>query len=97
MLECSVVFRRRGAALSSAVQTIDEIFVVPIYSLLSRTPADYLDFLLHEGALDRAAEVVARADLRHETDAEIARREVRSILTAAEVDLLTPPLPTLDD
>ena len=99
MLEYSVVFRRAYGDKDSTTtkNTIDEIFVVPVCSILSVTPRAYLDFLLEAGALHRAANVVAAANLRRRDTAaaETLRREVRSILTAAEVDTLTPPLPQI--
>lgn len=100
MLEYSVVFYRQNTlkeSLSAANRIIDEIFVVPVCSIMASTPRAYLDFLLRAGALDRAADVVAAANLhRADTDAaETVRREVRAILTAAEVDVLTPPIPQI--
>jgi hypothetical protein len=96
MLEYAVVFHRAGWADTLPKNTIDEIFVVPVYSLFATSPAAYLDFLHRVGALDRAAEIVRAANLRRPEAAETARREVRAILTAAEVDLLLPPLPAID-
>lgn len=99
MLEYSVVFHRAYGGKDGAASKngIDEIFVVPVCSILSETPHAYLDFLLAAGALDRAASVVAAANLRRAdtSAAETLRREVRAILTAAEVDVLTPPIPTI--
>ncbi|MBA3826378.1 MAG: hypothetical protein H0X24_21065 [Ktedonobacterales bacterium] len=99
MLEYSVVFHRASGGKDGNAKgnTIDEIFVVPVCSILSITPRAYLDFLLEAGALHRAADVVAAANLRRRDTAaaETLRREVRSILTAAEVDALTPPLPPI--
>jgi hypothetical protein len=99
MLECSVVFHRAPSVRDGATgaNALDEIFVVPVCSILSVTPRAYLDFLQAAGALDRAAEIVAAANIRRRDAAatETLRREVRSILTAAEVDTLTPPLPDI--
>jgi hypothetical protein len=96
MLEYAVVFHRLGRADHAPKNTIPEIFVVPVHSLFATSPAAYLDFLRRAGALDRAAEIVRTANLRRPSAAETVRREVRAILTAAEVDLLLPPLPVLD-
>jgi hypothetical protein len=100
MLECSIVFQRQrhGTERQALVARVEEIFVVPVCSILALTPQAYLDFLRRVGALRRAARLVATANLRR-ADAEAAetlRREVRAILTAAEVDLLTPPIPKLN-
>ncbi len=98
MLECSVVFHRQRRGRDGLTVAIEEIFVVPVCSILSVTPQAYIDFLEQVGALRRAARKVATANL-HRADAEAAetlRREVRAILTAAEVDMLTPPLPQLN-
>lgn len=91
MLECSVVFRRQSApeaAPATVERAIDEIFVVPVCSVLAPSKAAFLEFLRRSGALELAAEVVAGANLRRASAAEIARREVRAIFTAAEVDAL---------
>jgi hypothetical protein len=99
MLECSLVFHRQQRGTDAlATVAVNEIFVVPVCSILSTTPHAYLEFLEKVGALRRAARKVATANLRR-ADAETAetlRREVRAILTAAEVDLLTPPIPQLN-
>ncbi len=95
MLECSLVFQQQRG--TDARTVIHEIFVVPVCSILSVTPSAYLEFLEKAGALHHAARKVATANLRR-ADAETAemlRREVRAILTAAEVDLLTPPIPQI--
>lgn len=99
MLEYSIVFHRTNnhASRAQKANSIDEIFVVPVCSLFADNPHAYLTFLQQAGALDRAANVVAAADLARAEAAEIARREVRSIFTAAEVDLITPELPRLEE
>lgn len=89
MLEYSVVFRRTGSVRSATTlvdRLLDEIFVVPVCSIFTTTPGAYLDFLRRSGALDRATAVVAGANLRRTRSAELTRREVRAIFTAAEVD-----------
>jgi hypothetical protein len=100
MLEYSIVFYRHHNDKEAAImpnRVIAEIFVVPVCSILSHTPHAYLDFLQKAGALDRAAEVIAAAnvDRADSESAETVRREVRAILTAAEVEVLTPPIPQL--
>lgn len=98
MLEYSIVFHRTNnrASTSKKANSIDEIFVVPVCSLFADNPHAYLSFLQQAGALDRAANVVAAADLARAEAAEITRREVRAIFTAAEVDLITPALPSIE-
>lgn len=93
MLECSLVFHRKGqmpAQASAMGRMLDEIFVVPVCSIFAATPSTYVEFLQQAGALERASRIVAAADLRRPRSAEIARREVRAIVTAAEVEALTP-------
>lgn len=98
MWEYSIVFVRenaRQAAWCEANRRIDEIFVVPVCSMFANSPRAYLAFLQEAGVLERVADLVATANLRREDAAEVVRREVRAILTAAEVDVLTPPIPQI--
>lgn len=122
MLECALVFHRRGIleagdpaqdghhahlpedsakdlardlAYNRRSCRLDEIFIVPVCSMLADNAHAYLDFLREVGALERAARVIAAARLHQPRAAELARRAVRAIVTEAEVQALAPQIDLL--
>ncbi len=100
MLECALVFRRQGKNVIIAEHTsrhIEEIFIVPVCSILAQSPASYIAFLEEEGALARALAIVAAANLKQPRTAELTRRKVRALVTEAEVKALAPQINTITD
>ncbi len=93
MLECCLAFQFR-----TANSTVPGIFVVPVCSVFWTSLPGYLEYLRDTGALDQASTLIAATDLRHATTEaiETLRREVRALLTAAEVECLLPSLPSLE-
>jgi hypothetical protein len=61
------------------------LFVAPIYSTLALDDSAYEQFLWQSGALDGALALLALVDLTQPAAAETARREIASLVIAAEV------------
>jgi hypothetical protein len=78
---------RRGAAKLDAVRT-EELFVVPICSTLALDPASYERFLSASGVLDEALQILGNLSLAEAERAETARKEIQSIVMAAEVQYI---------
>jgi hypothetical protein len=64
---------------------IPALFVAPIYSTLALDDVAYEQFLWQSGALDGALALLALLDLSQPEAAETARREIASLVIAAEV------------
>jgi hypothetical protein len=74
----------------TAENTLDQhaitaLFVAPIYSTLALDDTSYEQFLWQSGALDGALALLALLDLSQPEAAETARREIASLVIAAEV------------
>ena len=61
------------------------LFVAPIYSTLALDDLAYEQFLWQSGALDGALALLSILDLAQPEAAETARREIASLVIAAEV------------
>jgi hypothetical protein len=61
------------------------LFVAPLYSTLALDDHAYEQFLWRSGALDGALALLALLDLTQPEAAETARREIASLVIAAEV------------
>jgi len=61
------------------------LFIAPIYSTLALDDLTYEQFLWRSGALDGALALLALLDLKEPQAAETARREIASLVIAAEV------------
>ncbi len=66
-------------------QQVAALFVAPIYSTLALDDLTYEQFLWQSGALDGALELLSLLDLSQPEAAETARREIASLVIAAEV------------
>lgn len=65
---------------------VSQVFVVPICSTLALDQAAYEQFLLRSGALTRALRVLNRLAIAQPQAAENARKQIQSIVMAAEVN-----------
>jgi hypothetical protein len=79
--------RERPSMDESAIpkHDIPALFVAPIYSTLALDDLAYEQFLWQSGALDGALALLALVDLNQPEAAETARREIASLVIAAEV------------
>jgi hypothetical protein len=77
----------RGLTNESALhqQGVAALFIAPIYSTLALDDLAYERFLWQSGALDGALALLALLDLSQAEAAETARREIASLVIAAEV------------
>ena len=66
-------------------QQIAALFVAPIYSTLALDDRAYEQFLWQSGALDGALALLSHLDLSQPEAVETARREIASLVIAAEV------------
>lgn len=66
--------------------TVAQVFVVPIYSTLSLDTRAYERFLTQSGALNRALRALNGLTFAQPQTAENARKQVQSIVMAAEVN-----------
>ncbi len=66
-------------------QQVAALFVAPIYSTLALDDLAYERFLWQSGALDGALALLSLLDLEEPEAAETARREIASLVIAAEV------------
>jgi len=64
---------------------VTALFVAPICSTLALDDVSYEQFLWQSGALDGALALLALLDLSQPEAAETARREIASLIIAAEV------------
>ena len=65
---------------------VSQVFVVPICSTLALDQAAYEQFLLRSGALTRALRILNRLTFAQSQTAENARKQIQSIVMAAEVN-----------
>jgi hypothetical protein len=65
---------------------VSQVFVVPICSTLALDRVSYEQFLLRSGALTRALRVLNRLTFAQPQTAENARKQIQSIVMAAEVN-----------
>lgn len=65
---------------------VAQVFVVPICSTLALDVRSYEKFLAQSGALNRALRVLNRLALAQPHTAENARKQIQSIVMAAEVN-----------
>lgn len=65
---------------------VAQVFVVPIVSTLALDRAAYEQFLTRSGALTRALRVLNRLTFAQPQTAENARKQIQSIVMAAEVN-----------
>ena len=70
---------------ASRKRDVAALFVAPIYSTLALDDLAYEQFLWQSGALDGALALLALLDLSQPDAAETARREIASLVIAAEV------------
>ncbi len=66
----------------------EEIFAVAICSTLALSELAYERFLTQSGVLHEAVAVLQRHALVDAADVEIVRREIQSLVMAAEVDAI---------
>jgi hypothetical protein len=66
-------------------QQVAALFVAPIYSTLALDDRAYEQFLWQSGALDGALALLSLLDLSQPEAVETARREIASLVIAAEV------------
>jgi hypothetical protein len=64
---------------------VAQVLVVPICSTLALDPLAYEHFLVHSGVLDDALDVLATITLVDAEAVETARRQIQSLVMAAEV------------
>jgi hypothetical protein len=64
---------------------VAQVFVVPIVSTLAMSHEEYEQFLLRSGALRRALRILNRLTFAQPQTAENARKQIQSIVMAAEV------------
>ena len=64
---------------------VTALFVAPIYSTLALDDVSYEQFLWQSGALDGALALLGLLDLSQPEAVETARREIASLVIAAEV------------
>lgn len=66
--------------------TVAQVFIVPIYSTLSLDTRAYERFLTQSGALNRALRALNGLTFAQPQTAENARKQIQSIVMAAEVN-----------
>ena len=77
----------QSASRSEGVRRdVSQVFVVPICSTLALDQAAYEQFLLRSGALTRALRILNRLAIAQPQAAETARKQIQSIVMAAEVN-----------
>ena len=77
--------RHMTAESSFGQHDVTALFVAPIYSTLALDDVSYEQFLWQSGALDGALALLGLLDLGQPEAAETARREIASLVIAAEV------------
>jgi hypothetical protein len=65
---------------------VAQVFVVPICSTLALDQTAYEQFLLRSGALTRGLRILNRLAIAQPQAAETARKQIQSIVMAAEVN-----------
>jgi hypothetical protein len=73
------------ASRQQGVRDVAALFVAPIYSTLALDDLTYEQFLWQSGALAGALALLAIRDLSQPEAVEMARREIASLVIAAEV------------
>lgn len=76
------------AALTDERADVAQVFVVPICSTLALDTAAYEKFLVQSGALNRALRALNGLTFAQPQTAENARKQIQSIVMAAEVNLI---------
>ncbi|HEY8324475.1 MAG TPA: hypothetical protein VIG77_08290 [Ktedonobacterales bacterium] len=74
------------ASTGADANTVAQVFVVPIYSTLSLDTRAYERFLTQSGALNRALRALNGLTFAQPQTAENARKQIQSIVMAAEVN-----------
>ena len=77
--------RRTLGESASRKRDVAALFVAPIYSTLALDDLAYEQFLWQSGALDGALALLSLLDLSQPEAVETARREIASLVIAAEV------------
>ena len=77
--------RRPADKAAPQRRQVAALFVAPIYSTLALDDRAYEQFLWQSGALDGALALLSFLDLSQPEAAETARREIASLVIAAEV------------
>jgi hypothetical protein len=71
---------------NGTMRDVSQVFAVPICSTLALDRASYELFLTRSGALSRALRVLNRLTFAQAQTAENARKQIQSIVMAAEVN-----------
>lgn len=74
-----------GERKCAARPDVAQVFAVPIVSTLAMSHEEYEQFLLRSGALPRALRILNRLTFAQPQTAENARKQIQSIVMAAEV------------
>jgi phosphoenolpyruvate synthase/pyruvate phosphate dikinase len=74
------------ASAGADASTVAQVFVVPIYSTLSLDTRAYERFLTQSGALNRALRALNGLTFAQPQTAENTRKQIQSIVMAAEVN-----------
>lgn len=74
-----------GQSMTEPPRDVSQVFAVPICSTLALDRASYEQFLLRSGALTRALRILNRLTFAQPQTAENARKQIQSIVMAAEV------------
>ncbi len=88
--------RGRPSAVRTETQSgsgVSQVFVVPIYSALALDGIAYERFLTQSGVLDEAVSVLSGLSLNHPQSAETARKQIQSLIMAAEVQHIVDGMP----
>lgn len=86
-------FTRSGAGdfadlVDESAADVAQVFVVPICSTLALDTSSYEKFLVQSGALNRALRALNGLTFAQPQTAENARKQIQSIVMAAEVNLI---------
>ncbi len=76
---------RAAQTPSDSNVALSQVFVVPIYSALGLDSLAYDRFLAESGAITAALRLLSRTTVDRPAQAEIARKEIQSLVMAAEV------------
>lgn len=80
--------RRRTTTALASTDTVESIFLVPFCSTLDLDDASYEWFLRSSGVLADATSLLTGLTLDDTASVEIARRQIQSLLMAAEVQYI---------
>ncbi len=78
--------RIEPTSLAATTPEVAQVFVVPICSTLALDIRAYEQFLVESGALNRALRALSGLPFAQPQTAENARKQIQSIVMAAEVD-----------